>query len=247
MNAPFCVASKGRAGAATTIDQLIREGAEVFVFVEPQEQAAYEDAYPGARLVVLPEGNKGIGYVRRFVLSYARLAHWDWFWMLDDDIKQMFHVEQGKCVKFPFRVVLDEAAGELSEVVGLAVGALEYQQYAWAQKKQFAMDSYCDVAVLINVAATRMIGYRDGVKEDRDFVLQALSLGYRTARACRWAFGAPKNGSNAGGLHEEYKAGLERQWSQRMIDLWPGVCEWNIKPDGRPDVKIHWRKLRGSS
>lgn len=239
---PIMIASKGRAGNSSTLELL--DGHPVILFVEPQDEEAYLKAYPKAQVLILSQNDKGISFARRACLLHARSTKLKKFWMLDDDINGSFIVSNGKCKRAPFPLVLAGAQQELDKQ-DLAIGALEYQQYAWASKKDFAFNSYCDVAVLIDVEKTRQINYRDGVKEDRDFVLQALSWGFRTARITKFAFSAPKNGSNKGGLHEAYKAGLEAAWSKKMVELWPGVCSLQTKNDGRPDVKISWKLFRG--
>jgi hypothetical protein len=245
---PVLIATKGRAGQSKAITALINERIEHYLFVEPQEMSTYAAAYPETqfqeRLIGLTENDKGITFARRACLQYARARQFHWFWMMDDDVSGMFLVKENKCVRAPFSVVLKGAEDALTVLPNLGIGALEYGQYAWASKKDYAMNSYCDVAVLINVPRTMAINYRENCKEDRDFVLQALQLGLQSARASRFAFSAPKNGSNKGGLHDAYKAGLENHWSKRMVELWPGICEHHVKKDGRPDVKIKWRALK---
>lgn len=244
MNAPIFIPSKGRAGSAKCIAKLLEEGVPFFIVVEPAEAEAYRLAYAKAQFLILEKNNAGIAHVRNFILAYVREKGFRWFWQLDDDINMMGYVKEKKVFKTPFLFVLREALAVLNEIPGLAIGALEYQQFAWSATKNFAMNSYCDTAVVINVERTKLLQYRPDVKEDRDFVLQALSLGLSSARSTRFCFRAPKNGSNAGGLHDEYKAGLERSWSDNMIRLWPGICSLNVKKDGRPDVKVNWKLLQ---
>lgn len=248
MNAyTLCIASKGRAGQSKTIATLIQEGVEFNVFVEPQEKDAYECAYKKSKRLqihVLPENDRGITYVRNFILNTARKKKWSWFWMLDDDISGAFRVENKRCIKTPLPAVLRDAEQLITNEPGVGLGALEYQQYAWSATSPKKFNSYCDVAVLISVEQTKFISYRDDCKEDRDFVLQALSTGLKSMRTSWLAVSVPKNGSNAGGLHDAYRAGLEQKWSQRMVELWPGVCVLNFKKDGRPDVKIHWKVFK---
>lgn len=239
---PIFVATKGRAAACNTLHLL---GDHVFVVVEPQEEEIYRKAFPRHTFLVLPENDRGVTYARNFILNHAREYH-DWFWMLDDDIKQAYFVVDKKNVKAPFGEVLRKAEEVLCSIRGLAVGALEYQQYSWSAKRPVAMNSYCDVAVLVNIERTTHLQYRDGCKEDRDFVLQALSTGYKSARSTHTSFAVPKNGSNKGGLHDAYEAGLEKHWSKKMIEMWPGVCVSKIKKDGRPDVKINWKLINNA-
>ncbi len=247
---PICIASKGRAGQSKTIERLLEEKIPFHLVVEPQEFSSYFDAYTGRgehSIHRLEKNDAGISYARQYILEYSRYQKWPWFWMMDDDIGQTYQVVGGRCLKISMRQALEQAEGVITTRPDVALGSLEYQQYAWSAKKPVKYNSYCDVAVLINTERTKFISYRDGCKEDRDFVLQALAIGYRSMRTCWVAFSAPKNGSNKGGLHEAYKAGLENHWSQRMVELWPGVCRLHTKADGRPDVKIDWKQFKASN
>ncbi len=248
MTKPICIASKGRAGSSKTLDRLIEEGLTFHLFVEPQDFDEYLKVY-GRRnegvmqLHKIGRDDAGISYVRQFILDHARRMKWSWFWMMDDDIGQTYQVIAGRCLKLSMKNTLEQAEEYITRRPDVAMGSLEYQQYAWAAKKPVKYNSYCDVAVLINVERTKFISYRPDCKEDRDFVLQALAIGYRSMRTSWLAFSAPKNGSNPGGLHDAYKAGLENHWSRKMVELWPGVCRAHTKADGRPDVKIDWKQF----
>lgn len=238
------IPSKGRAGKAKTIEALMQEGTAFIAVVEPQDMNLYLEAYPSIRLLVLPANNKGISYARNFCLQEALANNQSHFWMLDDDLNGVGSVVAGKIKKGSYGYVLGQAALLLNEFDNLVVGGLEYQQYAWAAKKPFAFNSYCDTCVYLNVKNAKNFKYRDNLKEDRDMALQALSAGYITARTSFYCFSNPKNGSNQGGLYDEYKAGKEKLWSERMIKLWPGVCIPHPKKKDRHDVKINWRLFK---
>lgn len=239
------IPSKGRAGTAKTITAILQE-APLFhrIVVEPQDFAAYRKAYPKASLLQLPANNKGISAARNFCLNHAIEQGHEHMWMIDDDLGGVGEVVNGKIKKSTYAKVLGAATELLGQFENLVVGGLEYQQYAWAAKKEFAFNSYCDTCVYLNVKNARHFRYRENIKEDRDMALQALSSGYITARTSFYCFANPKNGSNLGGLHEEYKAGKEKLWSERMIKLWPGVCIPHPKKKDRHDVKINWRLFK---
>lgn len=240
------IATKGRAGKSATIAALLADGLMPVLFVEPQEAADYQGAYAGVPLVLLAQDNQGIGYVRQAILEHARATGLGWYWMLDDDITAFYQVVRGRNVKVGARVALRGAQSLFAHLGDVGQAALEYRQFAWSARSLVVFNSYCDVAVCIHTDRTRMIRYRSEVdmKEDRDFTLQVRSMGYRTARVCCYAFAAPKNGSNTGGLYDVYATdGREAQASRRMAELWPGVCRPIVKPDGRHDVKIDWKAL----
>jgi hypothetical protein len=238
------VASKGRPEGKTF--ELLREsGLEAIIFVEPQEVAEYRACNPEHIISALDKSGQGIAYVRQQILEFFRVTTHPWFWMLDDDISGFFVSDGKKNARRTAHEVLSAAETLLTAVKDLAQGALEYQQYAWSAKKPIKLDTFCDVAVFVNVNRTRQLSYRPEVamKEDRDFTMQCIRAGWRTARTSQLSFAAPKNGSNEGGLFDDYKAKKEAATSQRMVEIWPGICELHTKDDGRPDVKIDWKKL----
>lgn len=241
------VPSKGRAGTSKTIENLWLAKATFTVVVEPQEAFIYRKAYPYAMFLVLPANDRGIGFVRQFILEKAREEDLSFYWMLDDDITSMFEVRDRRCIKTEFTKVLQLAQAQFMARADVGQGALEYQQFAWSATFPFKFNSYCDVAVFINVGLTRKINYRSemDLKEDRDFTIQLLHSGLRTMRTCWLAFGAPKNGSNTGGLQKIYKqVGRELEAVKRMVEAWPTYCSPQVKKDGRQDVKINWKAFR---
>lgn len=236
--------SKGRAKPTNLLKSLLGDssGRQWFYVVEPQEQIDYSRVVPAHRLLVLPDSGRGIVYVRNWIKQYAGSGAFDWYWMLDDDITSFYAVVNGKNIKTTIDNALDGAEKIIRKHSGVGQAALEYQQFAWSSNKAYKFNGYCDVCVLNKTGVN--CSYRADVplKEDRDYTLQVLSSGYRTIRICSFAFSCPKNGSNAGGLKPLYDTqGVEETSSKRMVELWPGVCTFNRKKDGRPDVAINWR------
>jgi hypothetical protein len=233
---PIFIPSKGR--AETISSHKFFPGATIVV--EPQEKYLYAGKIDHA-LLTLPEAGMGIAYVRNFILNHARARGLTSYWMLDDDIKKFTFL--GKDIAGVD--ALDQAEKLLSQVPKLGQGGLEYGQFSWGAKKPLSLLGYCDVAVFMNVRYLGKLEYRSrlDLKEDRDFTLQVLASGHPTARASQYGFVAPKNGSNAGGLKDVYaQGGREAEASRRMALEWPGICLPHTKPDGRPDVKINWKR-----
>lgn len=242
---PIYVPSKGRPKTSTC--RLLRDSHVPYsVVVEPQDFESYRAEQNHSWILTLPENDKGIAFVRNFIKDSATKEGLKWYWMLDDDITNTFLIDSGKAAKTPIGAVLLTAQKVFARSSLVAQGALEYQQFAWSAKKDHAF-GYCDVAVCINVKKTQNINYRKEMelKEDRDFTLQIFASGKLAMRATHCGFAAPKNGSNAGGLRDEYqKIGREADASKRMVEAWPGICILHKKSDGRPDVKINWKAFR---
>jgi hypothetical protein len=240
---PIYIASRGRALTAK------RPNIPVTMVVEPHESRDYRMAHPGTEVLTLPESDQGLGYVRQWIKDHATARGHSWFWMLDDDISGYYMIRDGKSIKtHPVDVLL--AAQQQIDRPLVAHGAMEYQQFAWSAKKAYTLNSYCDVAVAIHAGMTRGIRFRPetNLKVDRDFTLQVLASGMLVVRSTLTAFSAPANGSNAGGLADEYAIrGRERQDVETMMKLWPNIVSMQIKKNGRTDAKINWRYFKAQA
>lgn len=243
---PILIASKGRPLNSPTIKNLVAEKIKPTVFLELSDVDGYEAAYGSdITIFILEKSNQGIGYVRQTILDTARRHGYQYYWTLDDDITRMYEIINHVSTKNGFGHCLSASEELLKTIKNLAVGGMEYNQFAWAASKRFAFNGYCEVATFVNVKNCK-VNYRPKVnlKEDRDFVLQSLALGYVSARTSQYAFAAPKNGSNKGGLFDEYKRGIEAERVKVFCSLWPGIVEPIIKKDGRRDAKIKWSSFK---
>lgn len=245
MKFDIIIASKGRPNCPTA--NLLAQGLrpDFSILVEPQEQAAYEAQWPG-RTIALKEGHRGLAYARQSALE---LNGSQWYWMLDDDITGFYEARGGKCLTIKAAVCLALAEGlilkEEQRVTTLGMAGLEYQQFAWRSKANVIRGGYCDVAVAINREAKVDYDLNFKMKVDRDFTLSMMASGYSVIRTGRLAFSAPENGTNDGGLKQEYQKELaEMAMVEAMIAKWgTEICQHIVKPNGRHDVRIDWSKL----
>lgn len=245
---PIFIPSKNRVNNSKTIQSAAFIDYPVTVVLEPQDQLEYHTKFmlnESIKFLILPENNQGISYVRNFIKQYTEDNSIQRYWMLDDDITALSYREAQKLIKSDL-TVLDKAEAQfISE--GISLGGLEYGQFAWSATKPLIENSFCDVCVFVDNTKTFGIRYRPYLegKEDRDFAMQVIKAGKLTGRSTLYAFNAPKNGSNAGGLKEIfYDAGKEERCANRMVETWgEDICQRIIKNDGRPDVKIHWDRI----
>lgn len=247
---PVFIASRGRPLGATAYN-LDHDRGPFRLVVEPHEAYLYEARWGRARVLIMGEDDRGLAYARNFILDRARREGLAWFWMLDDDIAGWSRVVKGRCKPCDPASALLGVQGLLEARQDVAQGALEYRQVAWSQAAETVVGGYCDVAVAIHAGRVGRLRFREAadLKVDRDFTLQVLAAGWNTLRACRWAFAAPTNGSNEGGLREAYaEPGREAASSRAMADLWGvDVCRPVVKRSGRPDVRIDWSRMRTPS
>lgn len=240
------IPSRGRAGVGPLLAQLKSCNTWANVVVEPQELSAYQAEYGQCfDYIVLPEGGRGITYVRNFIKQLTEQRGLAYYWQLDDDISAIYERTGQKLQRIGF-IALGHAA-KLFQSEGIALGALEYRQFAWSATKQFILNSFCDVCVYVDNTLTNGMRYDSSVegKEDRDFAMQVIKSGMKTARLTDYAFSAPPNGSNAGGLKDIfYDAGREQACAEAMVAKWgANICNLYTKPNGRRDVKINWNNI----
>lgn len=245
MSWPIYVLSKGRAAGCATFHTLYNDGLEPHVVVEPAELMAYAEHIPITSLVALPENNRGIVYVRNYILEHAK-ATGSWVWMMDDDVTGFYETNVGTSKAVPASAgrVLGAAERLIRQRDDVALAALEYRQFSWSASKPYTLNSYCDVVVAMNGKRMYGLSYdqEQRLKQDRDMALQVMRKGFKTMRLSALSFATPTNGTNDGGLKGTYKAGLEADMAKRLVAKWgSGIVEFVHKPNGRPDAKINWR------
>ena len=242
------VPSKNRVSNATLLKFASDNNVVLNVVIEPQDEIRYKKIYPNFNFIILPKNDGGITYVRNFIKEYTSSKGLKSYWQLDDDITGLFIRQNTRLLRGNFDVL--QYAEEQFVKNNIALGALEYRQFAWSATKELIENSFCDSCVWVNNVATVDIQYREYVegKEDRDFAMQVIKSGQKTARTTLYAFSAPPNGSNAGGLKEIfYDVNKEQVCVQRMVEIWGDkICVPITKDNGRNDVKIMWNEINNN-
>jgi len=223
-----CIPSKGRPSTKTY--KLFEDaGYEVYHFIEPQEM----EVYPVKNKICIEANDKGVTYVRNFMLDWCRDKYIDWAWFCDDDVDG-FGIYNGKTVRKGASVlksVEDKAKKLPFEIVGLS-----YVQYAWTEKKSYGINSkFAEVCTLMNVSKIKW-SYNEDTKEDRDFAMQTIQNGNGILRFNHVWFSCPNVGSNEGGLHEWYASKKDHQAAKKMALSWSPWVTLKVKSD-RLDIK----------
>lgn len=230
------IPTKGRT-TTKTYKLFEQVGIEVRHFIEPQEI----DKYPVPNKVSILENNKGIGYVRNFMLDYARKNNHEWVIVCDDDVTS-FGIYNGKTVKKDASIWLDilEKAKKLPfEMIGI-----NYTQHAWHEKTSYSINKkFAEVCILMNVSKINW-NYRSefNLKEDRDFALQTIKNGNGILRFNHFWFSCPDVGSNVGGLQSEYKLKKDEESAKKMCREWNPFITLKKKGE-RIDMKTDIKAL----
>ena len=237
------IPTKGRLNTKTY--KLFQDvGIDVKHFIEPQEI----EKYNVPNKISILDNNKGIGYVRNFMLNYARKNNYDWVLICDDDVTS-FGIYNGKTVKQDASIwftILEKAKKLPFELIGI-----NYTQHAWHEKTSYSINKkFAEVCVLINVSKINW-NYRAefNLKEDRDFALQTIKNGNGILRFNHFWFSCPDVGSNIGGLQDMYKAKKDEESAKKMCYEWQPFISLKKKGDRvdmKTDIKalaIHYKKI----
>lgn len=212
-------------------------GIKVYHFIEPQEI----DKYIVPNKISILENDKGIGYVRNFMLNYAKENSFDCVLICDDDVTS-FGIYNGKTIKKDASIwneILDKAKQLPFELIGI-----NYTQHAWHEKTKYSVNKkFAEVCVLMNVKKIKW-SYRPefNLKEDRDFALQTIKNGNGILRFNHYWFSCPDVGTNAGGLQNEYKAKKDEESAKKMCREWHPFVTLKRKGD-RIDMKTDIKGL----
>lgn len=231
-----CIPSKAR--PKTTTHKLFEEvGFKVYHFIEPQELNLYK--VPNA--ISIEKNNKGIAYVRNFILNWAKSNNHEWIIVCDDDVDHFGEYKNGnikkdakiwnelylKCKNLPF------------EIVGI-----NYRQLAWTEKANYSINKkFAEVCVLMNVKKINW-SYRSefNLKEDGDFALQTIQKGNGILRFNKFFYNCPDVGTNKGGLHNEYQAKRDEESALKMCREWHPFVRLKKKGE-RVDMKTDIKAL----
>lgn len=208
-------------------------GIKVYHFIEPAEFNSYQ--VPNK--VNIEKNDKGITYVRNFMLSYAKNMNLEWVIFCDDDVKNFgYFCRQTKktITKDPsiWIDILEKIKTLPFEMVGI-----NYCQYAWLENNTYAINkNFVEVCLLMNIKKIHW-QYNDNLKEDRDFQLQTIKNGNGVLRFNHYWFNCPAVGTNYGGLHDLYKQKKDTEWAINLVKKYHPFAKLQNKGD-RTDAKI---------
>jgi hypothetical protein len=218
-------------------------GIEFKHFIEPQEI----ENYIVPNKVSILQNDKGIAYVRNFMLEYARKNKYDWVIICDDDVTDFGEAINRKCITTSANVW--NKVYEKAKLLPFEIYGLNYRQHAWHETKNYSINkSFVEVCVLLNIKKIKW-SYRNefNLKEDRDFVLQSIKYGNGVVRFNKLFYNTPAV-AKPGGLYNEYKAKKDEQSAKKMFNEWYPFITLKKKGE-RVDIKtditalaIHYKK-----
>tara|TARA_R110000751_G_scaffold55897_5_gene119775 strand:- start:354 stop:1178 length:825 start_codon:yes stop_codon:yes gene_type:complete len=223
------IPSKNRAENCITAQELILEGADFVIVVEPQDYAAYKKVYSENNLLVLNENDKGIGYVRNFIKNYAANKNLKYYWQIDDDLKFKKRIND-KNEYHSACSMLSEIESYVDGHSNIGIAGLRNQVFAWTLKTDMTFNIQCCAANLVR--SDMKAQYENEIVEDTDFNMQVLTEGFCTVTFDKLLFMTGTPGKNSGGCSGDTYYNKITQYQENFIKKWGKGFVINETKDG---------------
>jgi hypothetical protein len=224
---PVFIPSKRRAQMHYAGDMLASAGIPYWVVVEPQEAEAYRGAYGAERVKVLDANDRGLHYVRNWILDYTDKMGVERHWQIDDNVAS-FGRGWGQGRR---KVEAAEAMSALERFVdgyrNIALGGYLLWNWAFGEKYPEALwwnKSAASVHLIKNGLGFR---YRPHCFEDTDMALQVLVSGWCTVTLTRYLIRKERMGKMPGGSDYQYRDNGKSRLHAGVARLWPGLVKAN--------------------
>ena len=194
---PIYIPSKGRSESRITIRALEAIGVGYSVVVEEQEYRDYAAAVPKERILVLDrryqenyeacddEGDaksKGPGPARNFAWEHAIAAGADWHWVMDDNIKGFFRLNNNLKVPVADGTILRCMEDFVLRYKNIAMAGPNYFMFASRKHSRppFTLNTRIYSCNLVRNGLP--FRWRGRYNEDTDLSLQMLKAGWCTVQ-----------------------------------------------------------------
>lgn len=223
------IPSKGRSRTCVTPKVLENEDIDFYIVVEPQDYDDYKQYYDESKLIMLPENDKGMAYVRRFIKKYSTEKGEKYHWQIDDNIKGFKVRQNNKNVKSTAKYNLIRVENYINQYDNVGIAGLKHIAFAFSAKDEYTYNQQCPSCCLFNNEIESY--WRDDVVEDTDFSLLVLTEGFSTILFNRLIMDKMEIKKLSGGCTDlYYKNDDIRNKRQRMLQqLWPETFEIKIK------------------
>ena len=232
------IPTKGR--PTTKTHKVFEEaGIECYHFIEPQEWELYD--VPNK--IDILENNKGISYVRNFMLEHAKQNNEEWIIFCDDDITGFYEYKNKKNIKVDANIWKDIL--RKAKKLPFELHGINNKQLIWTAKEKYGINRYSvEACVLMNINKIHW-NYDEDTKEDKDFVMKTIKNGNGVVKYLTLGFQTPPVGSNKGGLHEKYYDKQDYRWAKKVTKKWYPYTKL-YKTNKKVDVRINYKEFAKS-
>jgi len=249
---PIYIPSKGRAGKTPATKMFDKYGVPYRVIVEPQDHDNYAAHLDPAKLITLPDNNRGLVYARNFIKDHAVNAGAARHWQFDDDVRAMRRMHKGHRIYMDAGMALAIAEQFTERYTNIALtafnegGFLPCNGTTQTQWPPFRLNYRCYTCFLMrNDIPNR---WRHRYNEDTDMTLQVLGDGWCTVlmNTLQFQGGTTNYGGKVtkvkGGQQQVYAEDGRLKMARDLERVWPGVVTTRRRW-GRPQHKLRWAKF----
>lgn len=239
------VASPSKNRLNYTIDKVF-DDYPIDIFVEPQDEKAYKERIrPIDTLIVIPENDKGFGYVCDYIAKYYKRIGIRHYLFADDDV---FGIRSRKGAKIDIRKMLSEAEREMLRG-GYAQMMISFGGHNWYVKEKFKENVGCWCMIFIDSnKIERSGGYDTHLKifNDWDMSARLLTSGFKTACWYEYKF-LHKMKSNMGGAMAYYTDDnfMKTQCGYLLKRYGENIRVIFHQTHNLYEVRFKWKKLMG--
>jgi hypothetical protein len=255
---PIYVISKGRAESRLTSKAFEAMGVPYRIVIEQQEFDQYAAVIDESKIIVLDESykqkfdtcddlddtkTKGSGPARNFVWDHAVAEGHAWHWIVDDNIKEFWRLNNNLKIKVSDGTIFRCMEDFCLRYENVALAGPNY--HFFAKRKQLIPPFVANTRVYSCILIRNDIPYRWRCRynEDVDLSLRVLKGGWCTVQFNAFLQGKAQTQSMRGGNTDElYKDGtLEK--SQMIARLHPDCARvlWRF---GRPHHYVNYRAFQ---
>jgi hypothetical protein len=179
---PIYIISKGRADSRYTSRTLEYMNVPYFVVVEPQEYLEYAKVINSKKILVTPFKNLGQGSIpaRNFVYEHAVASGVKKHWILDDNIKYFFRLNNHMKIPLNHGVCFNVIEDFVDRYTNVGLAGMQYEYFAPRKQPMnpFILNTRIYSCILINHAIKHK--WRGKYNEDTDLSLRVLKDGWCT-------------------------------------------------------------------
>ncbi len=241
---PIYVISKGRWDSNLTCKALDKMSVPYRLVIEPQEREQYAAVTEASNILALPFSNLGEGSIpaRNWVWEHAISEGHARHWILDDNIRIFYRLNQNLKVPVTTGACFRAAEDFVDRYTNVALASLQYQWLAKQKQKigPFVLNSRVYSCILIDNSVSYR--WRGRYNEDTDLSLRALKDGFCTVEFNAFLADKQTTMSMKGGNTDElYKGDGRLEMAKSLQEQHPDVVKivrkwgrWQHQVDYRP-------------
>lgn len=210
---PIYIISKGRYDLNFTAKTLDYMNVPYFLVVEPQEYTKYAAVINSRKIIVTPFSNLGQGSipVRNFVWDLAIKAGVKRYWIMDDNIKYFFRLNNHMKIPVSDGTILRCMEDFVDRYENIALAGPQYFYFASRKSKNNPFTINTRIYSHILIKTDLDFKWRGKYNEDTDLSIRVLKAGHCTLLFNSFLSGKVPTLSNKGGNASIYNKTTERK------------------------------------